>query len=106
MLDELPLENSLAIIGNEDVVLGFKALGFKVYPLKEPQQFKAILTEVLKDKAAVCLLQDDIYSSVQDELNNYRNLPLPVFIPFPKTGQTDLLDSMIKDIKLKATGRI
>ncbi|KPK38843.1 MAG: hypothetical protein AMJ78_09395 [Omnitrophica WOR_2 bacterium SM23_29] len=106
MPDELLLENSLAIIGNEDVVLGFKALGFKVYPLKEPQQFKAILAEVLKDKAAVCLLQDDIYNSVQDEINSYRSLPLPVFVPFSKTGQTDLLDNIIKDIKLKATGTI
>ncbi|KPK39660.1 MAG: hypothetical protein AMJ78_08145 [Omnitrophica WOR_2 bacterium SM23_29] len=106
MPDELLLENSLAIIGDEDVVLGFEAFGFKVYSLKEPQQFKAILAEVLKEKAAVCLLQDDIYNSVQDEINSYRSLPLPVFIPFSKTGQADLLDNIIKDIKLKATGTI
>lgn len=104
MPDELFSEKTLAIIGDEDIVLGFKALGFKVYPLKEPLEFKIILEDILKNKTAVCLVQDNIYSFAQDEINNYRSLPLPIFIPFAKTAPTDLLDKIIKDIRLKATG--
>lgn len=98
------MENSFVVIGDEDWVSGFKMLRFRVYSLRGAEEFKTILEEVLRDKTAVCLVQDDIYSSAQEQINNYRSLPLPIFIPFSKTGQTDLLDGIIKEIRLKATG--
>jgi len=126
MPEELILENSLSIIADEDVVLGFKALGFKVYPvrnkspketappigeisngvypLKEPEELKKVLDEVLKEKVAICLVQDDIYCIAQQMLNSYKQLPLPIFIPFSRKLRGDLLDNIIKDIRLRATG--
>lgn len=104
MPDEFLLENPLAIFGDEDVVLGFRALEFKVYPIKEQQDFKAALDEILKNKIAACLVQENIYRKNLDEINNYKNLALPIFIPFSKGDGTQLLDGIIKDIRLKATG--
>jgi vacuolar-type H+-ATPase subunit F/Vma7 len=104
MPETVDLEKPLAIIGEEDVVLGFKALGFKVYPVKEPQEFKVTLDEVMTGKLAVCLVQDNIYRLAQGEINTYRNLALPIFIPFSKGAKTNLLDEIVKDIRLKATG--
>lgn len=104
MSEELLLENSLVIVGDEDIVLGFKAFGFRVYSLKELREFKTILEEVMKNKTAVCLIQDDIYNSAQDEINSYRSSPLPIFIPFSKSGETNLFDNIIKDIRIRATG--
>ncbi|MCM8795383.1 MAG: V-type ATP synthase subunit F [Candidatus Omnitrophica bacterium] len=98
------LQDSLAIIGDEDMVLGFRALGFKDYPLKEPKEFKAILEKILKTDTAICLIQDDFYLKVQEELKSYAGFGLPVFIPFSKTAKADLLDKIIKDIRLRATG--
>ncbi len=100
----MPENNSLAIIGEEDAVLGFGALGFKIYAVGEEADFKKILDEVLRDKTMICLVQDYIYQRAIEEINKYRSLPLPVFIPFGKDANTDLLDTMIKEIRLKATG--
>lgn len=104
MSDELDQKGFLAVIGDEDVILGFKAFGFMAYPLKEPAEFKAILEEALSNKAAIFLVQEDIYNLVLDEINSYRNLPLPIFIPFSKTLGGILLNNIIKDIRLRATG--
>lgn len=97
-------DNPLVAVGDEDVVLGFEALGFKIYSIKDPQEFKVALDDILDKKPAVCLVQDDIYTASQDLINNYRSLPLPVFIPFSKGVKTDLLDNIVRDIRLRATG--
>lgn len=97
-------DNPLVIVGKEDVVLGFSALGFKTYALKNEQELKSTLDEIVQSKAAICLVEDNFYRIAYAQINNYRQLPLTVFIPFSKTHQTDLLDEMIKEIRLKATG--
>lgn len=104
MPEVLSLDNPLVIIGDEDVVLGFVALGFKVYAVKEPQEFNLALDEVVRQKVGVCLVQDNIYNLAQDQINSYRNLALPIFIPFTKSAKTALLDNIVKDIRLRATG--
>ena len=104
MPEELTLNNSLAILGDEDLVLGFKSLGFKVYAIKGSMGFKATLDKVLEDKIAVCLLQENIYEESRDQINTYRHFALPIFIPFSKDRKTELLDKIVKEIRLKATG--
>lgn len=98
------MDKPLAIIGEEDFILGFKALGFKVYPVKEPREFEKALDEVVNEKNAVCLVQDDIYRILESRINLYRNLALPIFIPFGKDANTGLLEKMVKDMRLRATG--
>ena len=104
MLESTHLEKPLAIIGEEDTVLGFQALGFKVYPLKDPQEFKVALDEVVTQKPAVCLVQEEIYRAQEAQINAYKNLALPIFVPFTQDAKTNLLDELVQGIRLKATG--
>ena len=104
MPEERYSNKPFAIIGEEDLVLGFQALGFRVYPARDEGQAKAALTEVLQEKAAICLVQDNIYQSAKEEIDNYRNLPLPIFIPLAKDAGMSLLESMVKDLRLRAIG--
>lgn len=104
MPKEMSLENSLVVVGDEDLVMGFQALGFNVYPVKGLQEFKAILPEIVEKRAAVCLVQENIYQAGDEEINRYKNLPQPIFIPLVKDAKTDLLDRIVRDIRLRATG--
>lgn len=122
MPEEVHLERPFAIVGDEDVVLGFHALGFKVYPvrnlaqdskliiskgvnvIKELEEFSKVLDEAVSQEPAVCLVQDNIYRALEDQINSYKNLALPIFIPFTKDAKTALLDQIVKDIRLRATG--
>jgi vacuolar-type H+-ATPase subunit F/Vma7 len=103
MLNEA-LYNPLAIVGDEDLVKGFKALGFGIYSPKNSEELIQILAYLVKEKIAVCLVQDSLYHSHQDKINAYRNLAFPIFLPFSKSVDTDLLNEMVKEIKVRATG--
>lgn len=105
MPKDLSLENPLVVIGDEDVVMGFGALGFKVYGLKRQEEFNLVLEEILP-RCAICLVEDKFYSALKDRLDDYRNLAFPVFIPFSKDTKPDLLNNIIKDIQIKATGAL
>lgn len=97
-------EHPLAIFGQEDIVLGFKALGFQTYAINEPGEFPAALQQAITQKAAICLIEEDLYRTCGTQLRAYQGLPLPVCIPFSKDAKTELLDEMVKGIRLKATG--
>ena len=103
MLEE-SLENSFAIIGDEDLVMGFSAFGFKTYVPKDREDFSQILEEVVRKKSAICLVQDDIYRQQEAQINSFKHLAIPSFIPFSKEGHLDLMDEIIKNIRIKATG--
>jgi vacuolar-type H+-ATPase subunit F/Vma7 len=104
MPEAMVLHKPLAIIGEEDNISGFKALGFLTYSVKEPQDSKSALEAVVKQECAVCLIEERFFRTLEEELNNYRNQPLPVFIPFTKSGTTVLFEDIIKGIRLRATG--
>lgn len=104
MPEGVTLSSPFVIVGEEDVVSGFRALGFKVYPLKAQEELKLILRDVVKEGCAVCLVEDSFYNSGRAEINNYRSLALPIFIPFAKNLKEDLLEELAKDIRLRATG--
>lgn len=107
MPEEKLLENPFVIIGDEGMVSGYRALGFKVITLNDRNDFKSALEETMRSKAAVCLVQDDIYESQKKEIDNYKNIPLPVFIPLAaKDSEKDLLKDMVRDIRIKATGAL
>jgi vacuolar-type H+-ATPase subunit F/Vma7 len=104
MPEELIKDNALAVMGDSDAVMGFQALGFKVYAFKEIREFASALEEIVNDKTGICLVQDGLYSALKDKINDYKNLALPIFIPFSKGAGTDLLDNIVKDIRIRATG--
>jgi vacuolar-type H+-ATPase subunit F/Vma7 len=106
MPEESAIDNAIAIVGDEDIVIGFKAMGFKVYPVRVPQDALGALEEVVGSKNAVCLVQDDIYQSTVEQINLYKTLPLPVFIPFSRKAQENLLQDMVREIKLRASGTV
>ena len=103
-MTEETLKNPLSIIGEEDIIKGFSALGFKTYTLTQPEGFKPILEEVIQKNMLVCLVQDNIYTAVKEQIDAYKNLAFPVFIPLAKSTKINLLDNIAKEIRLRATG--
>jgi vacuolar-type H+-ATPase subunit F/Vma7 len=106
MPDEVLLDNPLAIVGDEDAVLGFRALGFKIYSVTDLMGFKTALDDIIENKVGICLVQDNIYRAGQEHIDNFKQLAFPVFIPFSKTAQNNLLQNLIRNIRLRATGAL
>jgi vacuolar-type H+-ATPase subunit F/Vma7 len=106
MPEELTKGNALVIMGEEDVVSGFRALGFRTYALKELKEFKEALEEVVKNKTGICLVQGNLFIAAAEQIDSYRIQPLPIFIPFSKDRSRGLLENIVKDIRIRATGAL
>jgi len=106
MHDSVSSKEQLAVIGNIDLVQGFKALGFTVHAVKDAAEAKAVLQEIIPRGVCVCLVQEDIYQAIADQLQQYRPLPLPVFLPLGQTAATSVLDEDVSRVRLRATGTI
>jgi vacuolar-type H+-ATPase subunit F/Vma7 len=94
----------LVIFGAEDVILGFKALGFHVYAVKDAAELKGVLPAAVAGGAVICLVEESLYQGVLPDIGRYKNLPYPIFIPFAADAKTELLDKLVKEIRLQATG--
>lgn len=105
MPEEL-LNKKIAVVGEQDLVMGFEALGFAAYPLQKPDDFKLIIEKLVESNVAICLIQDSTYNANIEKINSFRQLTLPVFVPFSKDANSILLDDILKDIRLKATGAL
>lgn len=106
MPDEAKLHDAFTVIGSEDIAAGFKALGFKTYSAKERGELEPILRTVFESKAGICLIQDELYLKVQDIIDSYKSSTFPIIIPFSKDGEAGELDNLVREIRLRATGRL
>jgi vacuolar-type H+-ATPase subunit F/Vma7 len=104
MADSVVSKNPLAIIGNEEAVIGFKAIGFKVFAVSSESEFKSSFEEVLGTGCVVCLIQEDMFEENYGQISLFKNVPLPVFIPFNKSAKSAVLDKMTREMRLRATG--
>lgn len=73
----------IGVIGEKDAVLGFKALGFSVFPVENREQAAKALSEMARDKYAVIYITEQTASKIQNEINEYRNERIPAVIPIP-----------------------
>ena len=105
MLKEDSAKMCLAIVGSPDLVLGFKALGFQVYPAGGKEEAEAGLKEAIQRGCAVCLIQEDLYRFSRESIESYKELAFPIVMPFSKELKNQPLEELIKDIRLRATGK-
>ncbi|MFA5319711.1 MAG: V-type ATP synthase subunit F [Candidatus Omnitrophota bacterium] len=99
-------QKPLAILGREGNISGFRAFGFQVYPLPDISGLAVLLESIAASGAAVCLVEEEIFRGARQEFEKYRKDPLPVFLPFSASGGEGVLEEMIKEIRLKATGAL
>lgn len=73
----------IGVIGEKDAVLGFKALGFNVFPVEGKEQAGWILSELAKDNYAVVYITEQTAAEIENEINQYREERFPAVIPIP-----------------------
>lgn len=73
----------IGVIGEKDAVLGFKALGFSVFPVQDGAQAREVLSKLAEDRYAVIYITEQIAAACEDEINRYREMRFPAIIPIP-----------------------
>ena len=73
----------VAVLGDRDSVLGFKALGLMVYPVVTVEEARKTLHELAKEDVAVIYLTEQLASGMQAEIQRYKDEVKPAIILIP-----------------------
>lgn len=95
----------IAVVGDKDSILGFKAIGVDTYPVTGSEGALAVLKKLATADCGVIFLTEELAGELEDVVNelNKRFLPAVVLIPNSK-GTLGIGMNKIKNNAEKAIG--
>ena len=95
----------IAVMGDHDSVLGFKALGLDVFPAETVEEAKSTLHRLAKEEYAVIYLTEQLAQYMNDELARYKDELTPAIILIPgKEGPLGIGMANVKKSVERAVG--
>ena len=73
----------IAVIGDPDSVLGFKALGLEVCPAEDVEQARQAIHRMAKENYAILYLTEQLAAQLQPEIARYQDALTPAIILIP-----------------------
>lgn len=73
----------IAVLGDRESTLGFKALGFEAHPAQDSAQAREILSRLAKDDYAVIYITEQLAVDIDDEISKYKDSLTPAIILIP-----------------------
>ena len=97
-------DGSIAVLGDKDSVLAFKAIGLDVFPVENEQQARDKL-HALARKDSVIFVTEQVAQQASPLIERYKSRPYPVVVPIPSAeGNMGLGMQGIKSNVEKAIG--
>ena len=95
----------IAVLGDRESVLGFKALGLDVYPAETADDAQEILHRLARENCAVIYLTEQLGAQLGEEIARYKNKLTPAIILIPgKEGSLGIGMANVKSAVEKAVG--
>ncbi|MCD7917270.1 MAG: V-type ATP synthase subunit F [Clostridiales bacterium] len=73
----------IAVLGDKDSVLGFKALGLDVYPVESVDEARSTLHRLARENCGIVYLTEQLARYMGDELAQYKDELTPAIILIP-----------------------
>ena len=73
----------IAVVGDWNSILGFRALGLETFPVKDAQAAKDTVRELAKENCAVIYLTEQLAKDMPDTLQRYKDALRPAIILIP-----------------------
>ncbi len=95
----------IAVMGDKDSVLGFKALGLDVYPVDTLDDARHTLHRIAREDYAIIYVTEQLAAQMEAEINRYKDALTPAIILIPgKEGTLGLGMANIKKAVERAVG--
>ena len=95
----------IAVLGDKDSVLGFKALGLDVFPAEDVEEAKRTLHALAKESYAVIYLTEQYAAGMEKEIERYKDDLTPAIILIPgKDGSLGIGMAKVKQAVERAVG--
>ncbi|MCI8538643.1 MAG: V-type ATP synthase subunit F [Oscillospiraceae bacterium] len=95
----------IAVLGDRESVLGFKALGLDVYPAETVDEARETLHQLAKGDCAVVYLTEQFGAQMEAEIARYKDQLTPAIILIPgKEGSLGIGMANVKNAVERAVG--
>jgi len=95
----------IAVIGDWESVMGFRALGLDTYPVTSAEEAKETVKELAKTDCAVIYLTEQLAKDMGDMLSRYKDMLRPAIILIPgREGSLGIGKSNIQRAIERAVG--
>lgn len=95
----------IAVIGDRDSVLGFRALGLEVFPCDGPTEARKTLHRLARSEYAVIYITEQLSAQISSEVERYKDNLTPAIILIPgKSGSLGLGASALQSAVERAVG--
>ena len=95
----------IAVLGDSDSVLGFKALGLEVCPVSTAEEGRAALHRLAKENYAILYMTEQLASQLKADVARYQDALTPAIILIPgKEGSLGIGMANIKTAVERAVG--
>ncbi|MCI8871243.1 MAG: V-type ATP synthase subunit F [Lawsonibacter sp.] len=95
----------IAVIGDKDSVLGFKALGLEVHPVDDVDQARRAVHTLAKENCAIIYLTEQLAAQMGQEIARYKDSLTPAIILIPgKEGSLGIGMANVKTAVERAVG--
>lgn len=96
---------SIAVMGDRDSVMGFRALGLSVFPTETAAEGKATLHDLANGDYAVIYMTESLFEELSVDVDKYKDSVTPAIIVIPgKSGSLNLGMSALKSAVERAVG--
>ena len=97
-------EDKIAVLGDKESILAFKAIGVDVFPVNKEEEAREMLKKLAR-KYSVIFITEDIAIKINDVVERYKAKPYPAVIPIPSSNGTNGygMDQIHKNVE-KAIG--
>ena len=95
----------IAVIGDRDSVLGFKALGLDVQFVESTDEARRTLHRLAEEDYAVIYITEQLSQNMQADIARYQDAIMPAIILIPgKGGSLGLAEAGLQDAVERAVG--
>lgn len=95
----------VAVVGDKDSVLGFKALGIDAYPVFDGDEAKKMVDTLARKNYGIIFITEQLASLIPSTIERYNNKTIPAIILIPSNqGTLNIGMDRISDNVEKAVG--
>ncbi|MCM1534091.1 MAG: V-type ATP synthase subunit F [Corallococcus sp.] len=80
--------NRIAVIGDRDSVLAFKAVGIEVFDATTAEEAQSLIKKLSQGEYAVIFVAENLAEQIPDVLSKAKLKPFPAVVPIPTTEQS------------------
>ena len=77
------MTDRIAVVGDWNSILGFRALGLETFPVKSAEEAKETVRQLAREECAVIYLTEQLAKDMTDTLQRYKDVLRPAIILIP-----------------------